>query len=168
MSAFIVDRLDIVPATPVGGKARALAELANAGLPVPPWFVVLPEAFDASLTPDVAAALADASDEPALAAAVGRLGMAPEVRAALDAALAAAGATAASRYAVRSSAQDEDGERHSFAGQLESFLDVPAAAVADRVVRVWASGFGARLARYRAEAGLGGRTSVSRGRSSSG
>jgi pyruvate,water dikinase len=61
---------------------------------------------------------------------------------------------------VRSSAQDEDSDRHSFAGQMESFLDVPGPCVADRVVRVWASGFGARLARYRAEAGLGSGTTA--------
>jgi phosphohistidine swiveling domain-containing protein len=156
MSAYIADRFEIDAATPVGGKARALAELANAGLPVPTWFVVLPSAFDASVTPALAAALAQAPGEAALSALAAGIRLAPEVEAAINAALGAAAAT--DRYAVRSSAQDEDGERHSFAGQLESFLDVPGLCVADHVARVWASGFGARLARYRTEAGLDGGT----------
>ncbi len=152
MSAYIADRFDIDAATPVGGKARALAELANAGLPVPAWFVVLPSAFDASATPELTTALAEARDKAAFATIVAGIRLAPEVAAAIDSALGTA--SVANRYAVRSSAQDEDSDRHSFAGQLESFLDVPGPCVADHVVRVWASGFGARLARYRTESGL--------------
>ena len=61
-------------------------------------------------------------------------------------------------YAVRSSAVDEDGTGDSFAGQFESYLrrtraaDVPA-----RIADVWRSGFGERVASYRAERGLADR-----------
>jgi pyruvate,water dikinase len=58
-------------------------------------------------------------------------------------------------YAVRSSAIDEDGKGHSFAGQLESYLYVPAAEVAARVAEVWSSGFSERVLAYRKEHGLG-------------
>ena len=58
-------------------------------------------------------------------------------------------------YAVRSSAIDEDGKGHSFAGQLESHLFVPAAEVAARVADVWKSGFSERVLAYRKEHGLG-------------
>ena len=34
----------------LGGKALALLRLEQAGLPVPPWFVISPPAFKASLT----------------------------------------------------------------------------------------------------------------------
>src|SRR5262249_27419683 len=56
--------------------------------------------------------------------------------------------------AVRSSASDEDGAQHSFAGQLDSFLFVPPAEVAGRVADVWRSGFGERVVAYRREHGL--------------
>ncbi len=39
----------------LGGKALSLLRLEQAGLPVPPWFVISPEAFKAS---EVATALA--------------------------------------------------------------------------------------------------------------
>ena len=42
---LIVRSSAIAASTPVGGKARALAAAERAGLPVPPWFVVLPAAF---------------------------------------------------------------------------------------------------------------------------
>jgi len=60
------------------------------------------------------------------------------------------------RFAVRSSAASEDSVRHSFAGQLESFVFVPAADVARRVADVWRSGFAERVYAYRREHGLAG------------
>ncbi len=56
--------------------------------------------------------------------------------------------------AVRSSATDEDGGEHSFAGQLESFLNVAPADVPARVADVRRSGFSERVRAYRAERGL--------------
>ena len=57
-------------------------------------------------------------------------------------------------YAVRSSAIDEDGRGHSFAGQLESYLFVPAGEVAARIADVRRSGFSDRVRAYRKEQGL--------------
>jgi pyruvate,water dikinase len=57
-------------------------------------------------------------------------------------------------YAVRSSAIDEDGRGHSFAGQLESYLNVPAGEVAARVADVRRSGSSERVLAYRREQGL--------------
>jgi len=45
----------------LGGKARALAELMEAGFEVPAWFVVPPQAFYASLSDDVEEELARAA-----------------------------------------------------------------------------------------------------------
>jgi rifampicin phosphotransferase len=59
------------------------------------------------------------------------------------------------RLAVRSSAVDEDGGDHSFAGQLESYLDVPPEEVPTRVAEVRRSGSSERVLAYRAERGLG-------------
>ena len=158
MSAYVARRFDIDVAAPVGGKARALAQLSNAGLPVPAWFVVLPNAFDASVTPALAAELAGAGDEAALGALAARIRLAPAVGAAIESALGAAPNT--SRYAVRSSAQEEDSAAHSLAGQLDSFLYVPRPQVAEHVAPVWLSGFGERLVRYRAEAGIADSTAA--------
>ena len=56
---------------------------------------------------------------------------------------------------VRSSAADEDGARHSFAGIHESFLYVRGtAAIVDRMRCVWASGYQARALLYRQHNGL--------------
>ncbi len=56
--------------------------------------------------------------------------------------------------AVRSSASDEDGAEHSFAGQLESFLNIAPAEVPARVEAVRRSGLSERVRAYRAERGL--------------
>ena len=53
--------------------------------------------------------------------------------------------------AVRSSAVEEDGARHSFAGQLDTFLFVPPEQVAQTILAVWRSGFSERVLAYRRE-----------------
>ena len=75
------------------------------------------------------------------------------LEAAVDAALAALGR--APFVAVRSSAADEDGAAHAFAGVLDSFLFVPPGRVADRVRDVRRSAGSERARAYRAARGLG-------------
>ncbi|RIK40836.1 MAG: phosphoenolpyruvate synthase [Chloroflexi bacterium] len=133
---------------PVGGKARALARLSDAGLPVPAWFVVLPAALSTSLAPAQWAVLAGATSSEKALALFDDLSPAASVCTELRAALAALGLDN-TPVAVRSSAGDEDGAQHSFAGQLESFLNVPPADVAARIVDVWRSGFSERVYAYR-------------------
>jgi pyruvate,water dikinase len=113
----------------LGGKAAALARLARADLPIPPWFVVPPP-------PDVEAPVP---------------GLVPELETAC-AALCPDGAL----LAVRSSASEEDGAGHSFAGQLESFLFVSPRDVPARLRDVWRSGTSERVQAYRRERGLPG------------
>ncbi len=144
---------EIDRASRVGGKAAALAALTQSGLPVPPWFVVLPAAFHASVTADLVEALQQATSAESAQAIFDGVRLAPQ--------LAGQVATAANRiggadalFAVRSSATEEDSARLSFAGQLDSFLFVPRAELAARIVRVWRSGFGDRILRYRREAGI--------------
>jgi pyruvate,water dikinase len=57
-------------------------------------------------------------------------------------------------FAVRSSAVGEDSREHSFAGVLESVLNVPRTEVAAAIERVWASAFSARALSYRRRKGL--------------
>jgi pyruvate,water dikinase len=137
---------------PLGGKARALAALREAGFPIPAWLVVLPDAFADSLGRDLSR-LQAATTADAMRATLDGVELSAPVSDELAAALAEL-APAGSPVAVRSSASDEDGAEHSFAGQLDSFLFVPPDRVAARVVDVWRSGFSDRIVAYRREHNL--------------
>jgi len=122
-----------------GGKAGALRALDLHGLPIPAWFAISAAAWTASrrdgvaereVTPDAALATAWSAAAAAIAGADGLL-------------------------AVRSSAVDEDGGEHSFAGQLDSFLAVRPAEIAGKVAAVWRSAFSERILAYRASRHLG-------------
>lgn len=126
MSHIVTDS-DAELDAPLGGKARALAALCDAEFPIPRWFVILPSACNPhDLTPS------------------------PELRGEIASALAKL-CPNGEPVAVRSSASDEDGLQHSFAGQLESFLFVPPADVPEKVAAVWQSGFSDRIVAYRRE-----------------
>jgi rifampicin phosphotransferase len=84
----------------VGGKGGSLAQLYQAGYPVPPGFVVLPSAFDGnSITPQ---AWKEVQQQLAHLRAA-----APDIS-----------------LAVRSSALCEDSSNASFAGEFETVLNV--------------------------------------------
>lgn len=137
----------------LGGKARALAALMDADLPIPAWFVLSPEAFTASLSPEQRVRLAEAQDSGAALALLADVSIQPALQNALAAAVAQLCPPGA-RLAVRSSAVDEDAAQYSFAGQLESFLNVTPADVPAKVLAVWRSAFQARVYTYRREHGL--------------
>jgi rifampicin phosphotransferase len=60
----------------------------------------------------------------------------------------------ANRWAVRSSAPEEDGRQYSFAGQFESFLHVGQADLAEKIAAVRNSACSERVAAYRRAHGL--------------
>ena len=107
----------------IGGKARGLARLRANGFDVPPWLCI-----PSSITDDVL----HASRED------------------LEIATAAIGDGI---FAVRSSALAEDGANSSFAGQFETFLNVPQQDVLQRVFDVRSSASSSRLDAYRAARG---------------
>ncbi len=151
-SYLLTDASAADPAT-WGGKGAALARLAAAGLPVPPFVALAPAAFwhsvpDAPLAEDDTVSVPDTSVE-----ALATLAPSPAVAEAIRSAVEALGAD---RLAVRSSAPDEDGAEHAFAGQLESFLGVAPADVPQRVADVWRSAFAPRVWAYRAARGIAG------------
>src|SRR5215831_11957656 len=116
----------------VGGKGLSLAQMAAAGLPVPPGFCVT-------------------------CAVYRRLGGqkpqgAPELVREIDAAYQALGGDA---VAVRSSATAEDGSVTSFAGQQETILGVVGTeALLDAIARCWASLDSERAVAYRKRQGV--------------
>src|SRR5690606_30221142 len=61
----------------------------------------------------------------------------------------------ATYLAVRSSALDEDGRQHSFAGQFESYLYVKKEHILESIKSVWRSVFSERVLSYRQANHLG-------------
>ena len=135
MTTWILDPADALESPHAGGKARALARAARGGLSVPAWVVLSDAAFLQS-NPSTLAGMPEG-----------------EVRSAIDAAVRTL-CPMSERLAVRSSACDEDGVQHSFAGQLASFLNVAPEDAAARVRDVWRSAFDEKTLRYRRERGL--------------
>jgi len=138
---------------PVGGKARALGSLSAAGLPIPQWSVLPAIAFEASLSADQKVSLSKLSSAVDALEILKNLIPNEEIVSALFEHLDHHFANV-TQFAVRSSALDEDGVKASFAGQLESHLNVPRDEIAQRIADVWRSGFSERIFLYREQAGL--------------
>ncbi|MEV4534154.1 rifamycin-inactivating phosphotransferase [Asanoa sp. NPDC049518] len=140
----------------VGGKGTHLGELSRIdGVAVPAGFCVTTDAF-AAAAPAIDERLErvhpDARDEiRALSAEVRRtieaVDIPDDLAAAVGEALARHGADAT--YAVRSSATAEDLPTASFAGQQDTYLNVPGPEVLAHVRRCWASLFTERAVTYR-------------------
>jgi len=137
----------------MGGKAGALAALAGADLPIPPWFVISPtDLLPESRRAEIADMVENVQYER-LFTALEQLAADSELNREITAALALI-CPNGEPVAVRSSALDEDGSEHSFAGQLDSFLFVSPQNLPDKVAAVWRSGFNQRVLAYRREKGL--------------
>lgn len=148
-----------------GGKGASLGEMTNAGIPVPPGYVILADAFEyflqeTDLYTEIDAAL-DAVDHKAVhtidhaSETIQKLiltaTMPDAIAKEIQTSFQALGAT---YVAVRSSATAEDGAEHAWAGQLESYLNTTEADLLKNVQRCWASLFTPRAIFYRFEKGL--------------
>ncbi|QYF92977.1 hypothetical protein KY495_20065 [Massilia sp. PAMC28688] len=126
----------------IGGKACSLQEIRAAGLPVPPAWVLTTDFFQPWF--DAVARGAQPPSQPS------ELPLDARQRLALDdlfAQLAAAGP--AQRYAVRSSAPEEDGMGASFAGVYHTELGICADALEPAIRRCFAASLDPRVAAYR-------------------
>ncbi|HEU4909668.1 MAG TPA: PEP/pyruvate-binding domain-containing protein, partial [Propionibacteriaceae bacterium] len=147
-----------------GGKGANLGELTRAGLPVPPGFVIITDAYRSYVAEhqlaDKIAALAAANDDPAGyddASSQIRGLFHDEVSDTLRAEIGAAytGLGADLPVAVRSSATAEDLPEASFAGQQDTYLNVRGPEDLLTAVRdCWASLWTARAMAYRARQGI--------------
>ena len=133
--------LDELPGDPeiVGSKAANLLDAARRGLQIPRTAVVPASVYmdvipDGALTPTEIRARIGSADLGALDR---------QLREALRAQFGAG------PFAVRSSSNMEDGADRSFAGQYESFLDVPLEGVAEAVRGCWLSLWGDEALSYR-------------------
>lgn len=148
-----------------GGKGASLGEMTQVGIPVPPGYVVLTDAFEAFLTES------DLRQEiEATLAAVRHDEMHTVEHASekiqamiLNAKMPASIREAIIEYfknldtqfvAVRSSATAEDGAEAAWAGQLDTFLNTTEENLLPNVQRCWASLFTPRAIFYRFEKGL--------------
>lgn len=147
-----------------GGKGANLGELTQAGIPVPPGFVVLSSAYykfleDNKLRPQIHRILStcDVLDPAQLeptARKIQKLMIAASVPAEVAREIFTSYAKLGPKtaVAVRSSATAEDLPEASFAGQQESYLNVIGDAnVVEKVKQCWISLFGARSIFYRAQ-----------------
>ncbi|MGZ3428682.1 MAG: PEP/pyruvate-binding domain-containing protein, partial [Polyangia bacterium] len=161
------DELSRAEVATAGGKGANLGELARAGLPVPPGFVVTAPAYLAAMDAGSArsslrnlAGSVDADTPHALSAAactarglVHKAGVPAALRDAVIDAYHRLGANTS--VAVRSSATMEDAAGSSFAGMNESFTNIVGDdALVDAVVRCWMSAWAERVLAYRSSRGL--------------
>jgi len=157
----------------LGGKNASLGTMLGAGLPVPPGFAVSADCYrktlaDGGLTGQLDALIAavDPRDPGSVTAAgtraralIGSVQMPADLGGAIRAAYAELCARCGGGdvpVAVRSSATCEDQPDASFAGEHDTYLWVRGGdAVADGVLRCWASLFTDRGIAYRLERGYG-------------
>jgi pyruvate,water dikinase len=140
----------------VGGKAFALGRLIRAGVAVPEGFVLTTAALDGQL---------GGSDNTATASPQRRRAAEEQQERMLESALPMTVREALANHAapllaqgpvvVRSSAVGEDGAAESFAGQLDSILNITDAVQLERaVLDVWASLWSERAEFYRRARGV--------------
>jgi len=149
----------------VGGKGASLGEMTEAGLPVPPGFVVAAETYrsfieETGIDEELFAAVdVDADDSEALADAAERaqelIRETPYPEEISEGILAAYDDLEGEPpVAVRSSATAEDLPDASFAGQQETYLNITRTDLLERVKDCWASLFTQRAIYYRQEQGF--------------
>lgn len=135
----------------LGGKAGNLWRLSRAKLPVPAWFCLDAEVYE-TVCRRIRPQLEGLS--PGEFSRQGQALLAEHFPwQALETALAGR-LDEHARYAVRSSAIGEDSRHDSFAGQFDTYLQVPASEVLRHVLFCWQSAFAPRLLVYLHERGL--------------
>lgn len=145
-----------------GGKGASLGEMTQAGIPVPPGFVVLADAFEHFLElnnlgkqiDDILKTVDQQNTESVEATSekIRHLIMdcafpeeiAKDIQSHFN-------SLNAELVAVRSSATAEDGSSASWAGELESYLNSTSETLLDNVKKCWASLFTPRAIFYRIE-----------------
>lgn len=145
-----------------GGKGASLGEMTQAGISVPPGFVVLVDSFEkflhaTDLVQEIDAILETVDHkeihtvESASEKIQGLIKYAQTPESIKSAILKDFDELNTEFVAVRSSATAEDGQDHAWAGQLDSYLNVTKENVLEKVQDCWASLFTPRAIFYRFE-----------------
>ena len=148
-----------------GGKGASLGEMTQAGIPVPPGFVILSSTFDqfiekTNLVEEIDAAL-DGVDHKishtvdAASLKIEELVKGKEIPEDIKNEILENFKNLGAKFvAVRSSATAEDGADNAWAGQLESYLNTTEEMLFENIKKCWASLFTPRAIFYRFEKGL--------------
>jgi len=145
-----------------GGKGASLGEMTEAGIPVPPGFVVLADAFERfleenSISANVDSILSqvnhkDTNSVDGASAKIQSIILNSKMPADIEEEIFKHFANLNTEYvAVRSSATAEDGSSASWAGELESYLNTTKDTLLENVKKCWASLFTPRAIFYRIE-----------------
>ncbi|RJO59154.1 hypothetical protein C4546_03595 [Candidatus Parcubacteria bacterium] len=145
-----------------GGKGASLGEMTQVGIPVPPGFVILAQAFEAfeqeakldKKIPKLLQAVKPTNPKSLDLAAkrISKLILSSKMSMVLTAQiLAGFKKLRSAQVAVRSSATAEDSSSASWAGELESYLNVTQKDLLASVKKCWASLFTPRAIFYRFE-----------------
>jgi phosphohistidine swiveling domain-containing protein len=148
-----------------GGKGASLGEMTQAGIPVPPGFVVLADAFEkfleeTDLNVEIDAILhkvnhKDINSVEKASKNIRELVLSAKIPEDIAKEIKKHFKSLKTKYvAVRSSATAEDGAAHSWAGQLDSFLNTTEKTLLINVQKCWASLFTPRAIFYRNEKDL--------------
>lgn len=157
---FLNDKGSIKPKL-VGGKAASLQKLIRFGHNVPSGFVLTTHAFarlcakndfNKSLRAELRG-IGSTEGRGRASASIQTMVMGGTIPSLIsDEINIGIGRLAGRRFAVRSSARVEDGKRHSWAGQFDSYLDVEKRDITKYVQKCWASFFNSRAISYQPEA----------------
>lgn len=148
-----------------GGKGASLGELTQAGIPVPPGFVILSDSFEqfikeTDLVQEIDSILGKVNHKEIhtvefASEQIKDLIIQREIPNDIANEIKKHFKELDTKYvAVRSSATAEDGAEHAWAGQLESYLNTTEIDLLDKVKHCWASLFTPRAIFYRFEKGL--------------
>lgn len=155
-------RLSKIDVSIAGGKGASLGEMTKAGLPVPPGFVVLASAFDqfiqeTEIDADIEAILKkvnhkDVNSVDKASAKIRRLILDEKMPQHLQKEIITDFKKLKAKFvAVRSSATAEDSKVASWAGELETYLNVTEKNLIKSVKKCWSSLFTPRAIFYRFE-----------------
>ncbi len=148
-----------------GGKGASLGEMTQAGISVPPGFVILSNAFEyfiekTGIYTDIDATLHSVNNEEmhtveSASEKIQSLILNAEMPKQIEKDILNSFKSLDSKYvAVRSSATSEDSADAAWAGQLDTFLNTTSSDLLEKVKHCWASLFTPRAIFYRFEKNL--------------
>lgn len=157
---MIYDFNDEVELSEVGGKAYNLYHLKSFGLNVPKWVCLPRKYFEQFLGKDYEKYVGllenyKPGNEDKIVTLIESSEFNGDIRDELQRTIQECFDSRV-RFAIRSSASDEDGEKYCFAGMLESYLDVEndIDEILKMVKKCYISAFSGRIMKYRAENGI--------------
>lgn len=161
MDSYVINLQKDLPIEKIGGKALNLGKLIRSGFHIPPAIVVTVEAYDKFIQKELEREiteildLIDFDDEKSISIGCSRI---HEIITSVELPENVWNDIAVKipdgYYAVRSSAISEDMPDASFAGQLDSYLNVKKEDIPEKVVECWASYWNERAVKYRHDAGI--------------